>query len=1244
MVGQTGPDSDRSISIGQDVTDSVVISGDRNEVTFNKIIQISASVVQTHELIQSSPYKGLSGFGLKDKERFFGRDQLIVRLLDALSLHNFVLVLGASGSGKSSVVRAGVIHQLYQRIGPSFQHFVFTPDRDPFDSLYRCLRNPELDQRCNAQDAQIALESKPTTLMRVVQNLKPKTAQWLFFVDQFEELFTICQDHEKRQAFIDSLLQVMKSGDRSIALILAMRADFMDQLGSYPAFSELAARSLGIVGMVADMHSDELRQAIEQPAAQHGVIFENGLVDEIIKNVQGQAGYLPLLQYTLDLLWNQQLRVSGLQERTLTTRIYRHLGGVRGALQIRVEEIYNQFSTAEQLASARIFLKLVNIGGDEESGTDWRPVRRRANRSEFQDELERKVLDCLINEKLVVSDSARVAIPEGDLSFKESTVEIAHETLLTSWALLHHWIKENRQAIALRNRLNEDVELWEARDRSERELWGGARLEKVVELRQDSTFNQVLGGFNASANQFIDASVGLRDRYLKAEIERQRQQKILFQRIATGAFCGLTLVTGFAGIAAWQWRESELSSIRALTQASEARFITNRDTLDTFIPAVTAASQLQRLGWLVNDPKLEQQVTQLLMQAVNWVSERNRLEGHTQGVTGVSFSRDGSILVTGSEDGTVRLWKQNGEPLHEPLKGHADAVLGVSISPDGTRVASVGRDRTLKLWDVATGKLLQDLKQAHSDSIESVAFDSTGTRLATSSADKTVRVWAIQNNTIEKTPKLTLSGHTGTVRAVAFSPDGQAIASGTKTGEIILWSLSGKPLRPPFQAFKDGILTDIRFNQDDDFATAGEERGQGGIVRLWDRTGQKVQEYSGNEAGFLSVAFSPDGQVVVASDGAGILHVWHTNGASFVTLKRKTSSRINSLSFSPKGILAVGNGDNSVELWQVQSPWHTLLRGHLATIQGVAVDREGSIATASEDGTVRLWSADGLPLWTASHANAQVIRVSFQPQQDLVVSGDDQGMIYFWDHKTGTPLGSPLKAHDAAIYSISVSPNGKMMVTSSLDGTVKLWTLSDLSKPLVIPQQGLSYSSSFSADGSTLVTASTDGKIYFWNDRGKPLGQPLHVGSSVSAIAFHPNANLLVIGDQEGWIKLWDGTHNQIQVFGKHAAAVWGVSFNADGETLASASSDSTIKLWKLDGTLLSTLTGHIGNVNSVSFHPKDPQILVSGGQDSLGIRWILPPSTLPELLVVACQQVGDYLHTHASDSDIPRGMCGEQK
>jgi energy-coupling factor transporter ATP-binding protein EcfA2 len=318
--------------------------GDGSTFTINQILQISTSVVQTRPLNRASPYRGLKRFEVADRDLFFGRDQLIYQLIQSISQRSLTLLLGASGSGKSSVMRAGVIPQLAEQLRAQFQCLVFTPDRDPFESLRMGLLALDYKQA----QTEFVLSRQSDTLVKVLHHLKPEACQWLIFVDQFEELFTLCQLTSQRKAFIDSLMAVVELSDPSVKVALAMRADFLDRFGPYPTLSHLVQQN---VHLITDMHPDELRLAIEQPAAAHGVVFEATLVDEVIRDLEGQAGSLPLLQYTLDLLWQR----SDLESRTLRTKNYRGLGGVRGALQQRVEDIYGSLDERDRNVVKQIF-------------------------------------------------------------------------------------------------------------------------------------------------------------------------------------------------------------------------------------------------------------------------------------------------------------------------------------------------------------------------------------------------------------------------------------------------------------------------------------------------------------------------------------------------------------------------------------------------------------------------------------------------------------------------------------------------------------------------------------------------------------------------------------------------------------------------------------------------------------------------------------------------------------------------
>lgn len=494
-------------------------------VTLNQttIIQIAVEEIKTLSLNTSSPYKSLKKFEPEDKDRFFGRDQFLTGLVDQLETSNFLLLLGASGSGKSSVVRAGLIPWLRQQHGNHFSNFILTPDQDPFEALYASLL-----QKFSQREAKIARSIDASSLSCVVQTLKSPQDYWLIFIDQFEELFNRTSK-DKRGLFLKGLLnllsEVSKASGQPVKVVATMRADFLAYLSSYPG---LVKASDGYRPILAEMQVDEIRLAIEQPAAHHGVVFEPGLVQEIIKDVQGQAGYLPLLQYTLNLLWQEELQHQQLSDRTLHKTTYFQLEGVRGALQKHLDKVYQEeLSASEQTIAKKIFLQLVEIGEHQEAGIGWIPTRRRAARAEFEGSEQQKVLDHLIDRSLLVSN----------LSANIETIEISHESLLTSWSKLNTWIRENRQAISLRNRLNDDLLQWK-KTKADDDLWSGYKLEQILELRQELAFNDVLGGLSKEANQFVDISA-----------RRQRNRNLLRTGVAAA-------MAGIASVSFFQWREN----------------------------------------------------------------------------------------------------------------------------------------------------------------------------------------------------------------------------------------------------------------------------------------------------------------------------------------------------------------------------------------------------------------------------------------------------------------------------------------------------------------------------------------------------------------------------------------------------------------------------------------------------------------------------------------------------------------
>jgi len=816
----------------------------------------------------------------------------------------------------------------------------------------------------------------------------------------------IISDENKRGEFVKGLIKLSQAKLPNVKIIAAMRADFFERLREFPQLVEVTQKHRP---MIVEMQPSELRLAIEQPAAHHGVVFEAGLVDTIIASIQGQAGCLPLLQYTLNLLWSEKVKTGSINDRTLNISTYQNIGHVRGALQKHVDSLYKELSSSEKQAVQRIFLKLVGIGENTESGIEWKPVRRRALLSEFGDN-ERAVLLKLVNANLLVSNA--------DLSGKseksDSTIEITHEILLNCWDELRHWIQKNRQGIALRNRLYEDVKRWKIK-KPEEELWSGSKLEQILELRKDNNFHQVLGGFNDDANQFIDASVGVRDHKLR--------------RIRIFAGVGFTLVgltTVISVFAVFQQQEAQKQqqavqkqSIISMTKTVESLLL-NNNQLDAMVEAIKAKKELKKL-WLGKD-SVSMQVQGNLVQAVHHnqdgFQERLRLQG-----TDAVFNPTGKQLAT-INGKTVRVWDAKTGKLLQILTGHEDSVNRVVFSPDGERLATASDDKTVQVWNVKIGKLLHTPTEAlqnpegvilsnlerffsngfnckflphscktltgHKDGVYRVEFSPDSQRLATASGDGTARVWDAKNGKLLQT----LTGHKDSVNSVEFSPDGKRLAT-----------------------------------------TASDEK----TARVWDaKTGKLLQTLTGHKDSVNSVEFSPDGERLATASNDTTARVWDAKGGKLLHTLTEHESKVQSVEFSPDGkrLATTALYAETARVWDAKTGklLHTLT-GHEDSVESVVFSHDGKrLVTASTDRTARVWDA-----------------------------------------KTGKELHT-LTGHEDSVESVVFSHDGKRLATASTDRTARVWDAANTGKALLTltGNEDSVKSVEYSPDGQRLATASSD--------------------------------------------------------------------------------------------------------------------------------------------------------------------------
>jgi WD40 repeat protein/energy-coupling factor transporter ATP-binding protein EcfA2 len=922
------------------------------------ITQKSGFEITSQPLIKGSPYLGLRKFEVDDKDKFFGRDRWINELTNYLAKENVLLLLGASGSGKSSLVQAGLIPKLKDQWGSPLFNFTFVPDVDPFESLYGCLLT-----KYKQSEAKLARTVKEDTLIQVVQTLK-SDAQWLIFIDQFEEVFTRTPKTE-RDIFIKSLIKLIENSDNSVKVIMTMRADFLDKLSPYPDLGKVHDSSSR---MLTDMEDSDLRLAIAEPAARNGVIFEQGLIDTIIADFKQQAGSLPLLQYTLNLLWSND----DITDRVLNTKAYQELGGVTGALQQQANKIYDQFDETQQKLAEEIFLELIELVGKE-------AVSRRADKGIFErDEMQREVLYQLIDNRLLVSKGE-----EG-----KATVEVAHEALLRSWKVLQDLIREKEEIIILRNRLYTDAKQWDEIRKQDAvkansELWSGSKLTRIVELRKE----QALPNLDRVAIAFIEASV--------TQAERQRNEKIRNARRITAGSLVAVIISSSLGWMAWQkTQQAELNLAHSRGFSSVSLFNEGKE-LEAFVEAIKAGKTLQNQH--ADDTEVNDALQKVLLEG----REYNRLLGHNDRVYSVSFSSDGKTLASGSGDNTIKLWNVETGKEIRTLTGHNGGVSSVSFSSDGKTLASgSGDNNTIKLWNVETGKEIRTLT-GHNGGVSSVSFSSDGKTLASGSDDKTIKLWNVETGKEIRT----LTGHNDRVYSVSFSSDGKTLASGSDDKTIKLWNVeTGKEVRT-LTGHNDRVYS-VSFSSDGKTLASGSGDN---TIKLWNvETGKEIRTLTGHNDRVYSVSFSSDGKTLASGGGDKTIKLWNVETGKEIRTLTGHNSIVLSVSFSSDGkTLASGSDDKTIKLWNVETGKEIrTLSEHNSIVSSVSFSIDGkTLASGSVDNTIKLWNVEtGKEIGTLTGHNGGVSSVSFSSDGKTLASGSYDKTIKLWNGSNGWGL------------------------------------------------------------------------------------------------------------------------------------------------------------------------------------------------------------------------------------------------
>ncbi|GAA2921577.1 AAA family ATPase [Streptomyces enissocaesilis] len=1183
------------------------------------------------------PYRGLAPYRQQDARWFFGRerstDVLVDQLRAAEKTGGLVMLVGASGAGKSSLLNAGLVPALQNGAlgdGDSQAREVLqlVPGGDPLAELTHQI--PELAPVVSAAEPDIPQfeHTVRDAFTAWSQRRTSSPARPVVIVDQFEEAFTLCSHEAARRTFIQLLHAACThadSGDPAPALVvLGIRADFYEQCLGYPELADALQHRHMVLGPLT---TTELREAVTGPAKAVGMELEPGLAELIVREVSADgprgghgAGALPLLSHALLATW--QRRKAG----RLTLAGYRAAGGIQGAVAATAERAWSSLDPAARTAARLLLLRLVRLGEDTQA-TRRRGTRRQLAEESTDPNKTKESLEALVHARLVTLDA--------------ETVEITHEALLHAWPRLRDWIDEDRTGNLLRQRLEEDGRAWEGANRDVSLLYRGSRLEQADNWAKSAGD----ASLTRSAVEFLAASV------------RLRRRTVWISRGAVSALIVLAMLAVGSAVVAWQQRGDAVFE----------QVVAEADRVQYTDPSLSAQLDLVAHRLRPDD----EGTSNRLISIVN-APLATPLFGHTGAVYLTSFSPNGRVLATASYDRTVRLWDvtdpSRPEQLGKPLTGHTSWVSSAVFSPDGRTLASASDDGTIQLWDVQDPSHPQPLdapSTGHGSTIYLLTFSPDGHTLASAGEDRTVRLWDVED---PRRPKAlgALTGHTDAVRSVAFSPDGRTLAAGGDDDTIRLWGMAD-PRRPtPIDTVltgHEGTVHSVAFSPDGRTLASGSADD---TIRLWNvadprHAAQRGAPLTGHTGRVWSVAFSPDGAMLAAGSADSTATLWNVSDPAYPSQVGEplagSSGEMYALGFSPDGrTLATGNGDNKVRLWSI--PTSDMI-GRIGAFRP-----DGRVlATAARDGRVRLWNVEnpkrpvslGKPFMPGK-GDVRSLAVSPDGHTLAVLTGSRAVQLWDVTDPTGpVPHGPPvaLQTRFAGPGALAFSPDGRTLATAHDDRTIQLWNVSDPSRllPLGAPlsgHKGYVNALVFSPDSRTLASGSADDTIRLWKvgdpRRAAQLGAPLtgHLGP-INALAYSPDGHTLASGSDDNTVRLWNVTDSRratrlASSLTGHTEAVVSLTFSPDGSTLASGGNDNTVRLWNVDlpskaAPIGQSMSPNAKTGNFLAFSPRSHRLGVSSGTDTVRL-WNLD---VDEAIRRICSTTGGVLTPEKWAEYLPR-------
>ena len=1111
-----------------------------------------------------NPYPGLRPFEASDAEYFFGRDRQVDDLLVGLRDHRFVAVLGMSGSGKSSLVRAGLIPALKAGhltcSGSRWRVALFRPGSQPLEALAAAL-----DEALGAEPGRLAnLRTSTNALLLKTRAGREGDESLLVVVDQFEEIFRV-SDIRDATHFVDLLVAAEQDVSPSfrVCVVLTMRTNHLGECARFEGLPEALNRSQYLVPRLA---SGQVREVIEGPAALTDTAISPELAQKLAIEGSGDPDQLPLLQHLLMTLWERRKAV-GDGSWLISLDEYTAVRSAADALTDHADRVLSELPQECHHLASLIFRALTQaIEGRDQR----RPLQlsKLANITGASPKQVHEIVEHFRAASLLTSPD-RERTPDWE-------ADITHESLIRRWKKLAAWV---------------DEEVKDAEDYRDFSRRAGRAAGPLTGLDLDLAVQWLDKGHNAFWAARYGGDFDATVRYIR---ESQKARAEAERILAEEKYLSSARVLALAALGTMDTdpEQSLLLATEALARTYDRARVTTPEAQN----AIHRALQMSRIRFTLRcGPEPVNAVcfgaNSLLVaagsasgEATVWSTgdgtEIGRFQTHSAPINGLVFSPGKPVIFTASADGLVLAWDAVSGRILFRIEARSEELNAVDVSADGGILATAGADGTAKLWSASDGRYLKTIQKHHCP-LNGVVFGAQGTTLATASSDGFLVLFddALQGETCR------YRAHDGAISRIAFGPGDIKLATADAKGVTRVWDRTTKePLKeiPRTSGWVGGLS----------FARVGERLAVGyadKTVRLFDpRTGAEQLTLAGHQGPVNGLDFSSNGDRIASSSADGTVKIWDVSpgGQDYLTISGFTVE-VNDVVFLGPQHLAAASADGTVSVWSptaddpVKPVWS--IRAHSREINGIAAFSRGlgssslvcgrasldglQIATASADKTSKIFDlCSGHEIVVLSDHGQEVNAVAWDAAGMLLATASADWSVRVWDVSTGRCLH--VLWHHNAVNAVAFHPREKLLAGGDANGVVTLWS-SDTGKPLEgghfrhppIGIRGLA----FNADGSVLATAAGDVRLWSTASRQRLRTLTGHVGL-VNAVAFSLDPSRLASTGEDRTVRIWNTeTGEELMSLVGHTDTVKNIAFAPDGRFLATASADRTVRIYALN-------------------------------------------------------------------------------